>query len=164
MRAPVQALLVLREARGVRIEGDSEAACNCDMQGGWESLQEMWHGRPEEQEEHGLVRGTMGEIRDGQKVAGLKPEAYEKTIFACCKARLAPHPRRSPVARRAKVVRGVAAPVAEGEAKQLAQVGSRGSSARGRTIVARCYPLLLPAAGQGPPPARPGRPLLGAPD
>lgn len=89
-------LMELREARGIKIEGEVDKMCNCDMQAPWDAMQDMWGCKPEAaaEEDKKAHRGravkeklpSAGEMRRSA-IAGLRPDLYEKVTVAC--ARLA---------------------------------------------------------------------------
>lgn len=86
-------LLALREARGIRIEGDLENMCSCDMQTPWEAWQEIWTDKKEDKEARLAAAGSAGAESEfaaengNARVAGLKLSAYERMIAGCVKAR-----------------------------------------------------------------------------
>lgn len=94
MKNSADVLLALREARGVKIEGDLDQQCSCDMQMPWEALEEIWSDKREGREAEAMRRKADFEESDfafdhGEgKVAGLKYAAYERLVAGCVKLAL----------------------------------------------------------------------------
>lgn len=119
-------LLTLRESRGIRIEGELEQACTCDMQTPWEAWQEIWSDRREDREAEelrkkgGAADSDFAADHGDARVAGLKPSAYERMIAGCVRLSLG---GASPQARALVMAVGLLrSPFSVGQAALLADV------------------------------------------